>query len=137
MPWGEVVMADILIRGMEMPERGEKILISADGSVWVNAWPTRGYMRMENVYSVPLPAGHGRLVDAREILEKADKAPWFDGDVSELGLLLGSEVTTIVPADGGRPVTAPTEGGTGDPSHTEGEGTDSSDSLRMTETEGG
>lgn len=94
-------MPDILIRGMDMPKEGGKILIAADGSVWVNAWPTRGYMRMENVYAVPLPEGHGKLVDAREVLEKADKAPWFDGDVSELGLLLGSEVTTIVPAEGG------------------------------------
>lgn len=50
---------------------------------------------------IPIPVGHGRLVDAREVLAKADKASWFDGDVSELGLLLGSEVTTIVPAEGG------------------------------------
>lgn len=48
---------------------------------------------------VPLPAKHGRLIDAREVLEKADKAPWFDGDVSELGLLLGKEVTTIYEAE--------------------------------------
>ena len=50
---------------------------------------------------VHLPEKHGRLIDAREVLEKADKAPWFDGDVSELGLLLGSEVTTIIEAEGG------------------------------------
>ena len=50
---------------------------------------------------VPLPKGHGRIVDAAEILEKANNSPWFDGDVSELGLLLGNEVTTIVPAEGG------------------------------------
>lgn len=50
---------------------------------------------------VPLPEGHGRIVDAAEILEKANNSPWFDGDVSELGLLLGSEVTTIVPSEGG------------------------------------
>ena len=56
-------MPDVLIRGMEMPKEGEKILIAADGSVWVNAWPTRGYMRMENVYAVPLPEGHGDLID--------------------------------------------------------------------------
>ena len=58
--------------------------------------------RLHDCPLLPLPAGHGRLVDAREVLEKADKAPWFDGDVAELGLLIGSEVTTIVPAEGGK-----------------------------------
>ena len=60
-------MADILIRGMEMPKEGEKILIATDGSVWVNAWPTRGYMRMENVYAIPLPEGHGDLVERKAL----------------------------------------------------------------------
>jgi hypothetical protein len=50
----------------------------------------------------PLPAGHGRIVDAAEVIEKADNSAWFDGDVAELGLLLESEVTTIVPAEGGK-----------------------------------
>ena len=50
---------------------------------------------------VEIKTPHGRLVDVREVLEKADKAPWFDGDVSELGLLLGAEVTTIIEAEGG------------------------------------
>lgn len=44
-------------------------------------------------------AMNGRIVDAAEILEKANNSPWFDGDVAELGLLLGSEVTTIIPAE--------------------------------------
>lgn len=52
-------MTDLVIRGMEMPKEGEKILIAADGSVWVNAWPTRGYMRMENVYAAPSRKGMG------------------------------------------------------------------------------
>ena len=56
-------MADLVIKGIEMPKEGEKILIAAGGSVWVNAWPTRGYMRKENVYAVPLPEGHGDLID--------------------------------------------------------------------------
>lgn len=133
-------MADVVIRGLDMPrslfaqDTYVDIRIFSDGSVIMATGRPPYYKKF---YAVPIPEGHGRLVDAREVLEKADKAPWFDGDVSELGLLLGSEVTTIVPADSGRPMTAPTDGGTGDPSPTEGEGTDSSASLRMTETEGG
>lgn len=90
-------MADIVIRGMEMPRSGCVVVnIHPDGTVYVNGvYPTK------LLSAVPLPEGHGRLVDAREVSEKADKAPWFDGDVSELGLLLESEVTTIVPAEEG------------------------------------
>lgn len=110
-------MADILIRGMEMPDgchhcrfsyldKGETndgepctvIMCSAmeqgtNGAEYDGSRPSWCPI-------VPLPEGHGKLVDAREVLEKADKAPWFDGDVAELGLLLGSEVTTIIQAEG-------------------------------------
>lgn len=88
-------MADILIRGMEMPKEGEKILIAADGSVWVNAWPTRGYMRMENVHAVPLPEGHGRLGDLDALQEEFKKS--HDGK----RLMLIDTAPTIVPAEGG------------------------------------
>jgi len=97
-------MADILIRGMEMPKKCDECKVAMfclsvskptiPMQIWIKTRP-------EWCPLVPLPAGHGRLVDAREVLEKADKAPWFDGDLSELGLLLGSEVTTIVPPEGG------------------------------------
>lgn len=140
-------MPDVVIRGLDMPRpiAGEAgyidFRIFSDGTAIMASAKQPYYKRFE---AVALPEGHGRLVDAREVLEKADKAPWFDGDVSELGLLLGSEVATIVPADSGRPMTAPTSGA-GDPSPTEGEGTDSSvigpwgatAPTGMTETEGG
>ena len=73
-------MADILIRGMEMPKEGEKILIAADGSVWVNAWPTRGYMRMENICAAPLPEGHGRLGDLDALMQNFPDSVRFADD---------------------------------------------------------
>lgn len=109
-------MADILIRGMEMPKSCDVCpfagtnddLMSDDYRYLYCGFPYMGQFvtdyeatRHPDCPLAPLPEGHGRLVDAREVLKKADKAPWFDGDVSELGLLLGSEVTTIVPAEGG------------------------------------
>ena len=88
----------VIIHGLDMPLSKTELIVFPSGVVQV-------YDSRENylgkAQAVPLPEGHGRLVDAREVLEKADKAPWFDGDVSELGLLLGSEVTTIIPAEGG------------------------------------
>lgn len=101
-------MADILIRGMKMPKTCQICRTAKfDRIVGCEEWDRlsiaqRMYMRSETCPLVPLPEGHGRIVDAAEILEKANNSPWFDGDVAELGLLLGSEVTTIVPSEGGK-----------------------------------
>lgn len=95
-------MADIVIRGMAMPKYTTKAEfgIDADGNPLCMVYHESG--TEPDIYDVvPLPEGHGRLADAREVLEKADKAWWCDCDVSELGLLLESDVTTIVPAEGG------------------------------------
>lgn len=108
-------MADILIRGMKMPKTcyqcdlkiyDPEMRWNENGIKQIGAWVCKrtreiiwNTQRGENCPLIFIPDGHGRLVDAREVLEKADKASWFDGDVSELGLLLGSEVTTIVPAE--------------------------------------
>lgn len=116
-------MADLVIRGMKIPPQcvlydKYRVIRYKCPFAFVDRWDVvvctcpdrkRG-RRIVNDYTetrhpdcpfLPLPERHGRLVDAREVLEKADKAPWFDGDASELGLLLGSEVTTIIPAEGG------------------------------------
>lgn len=121
-------MADLVIRGMEMPHDCPHCQFAAIGYVSPMSTECTLYCRAVDKFKdcetvvikeksyevlsqydsrpdwcplVPLPEGHGRIVDAAEILEKANNSPWFDGDVSELGLLLGSEVTTIVPAEGG------------------------------------
>lgn len=102
-------MADVVIRGMEFPESCGDCPFQR--TRWTGDFCSAGQFMFGIDFDYRdkhpkcpldhLPEGHGRLVDAREVLEKADKAPWFDGDVSELGLLLGSEVTTIIPAEGG------------------------------------
>ncbi len=102
-------MADILIRGIEFPQCCGDCPFQA--SRWTGNFCSAGQFMFGIDFDYrdkhpkcpldPLPEGHGRIVDAAEILEKANNSPWFDGDVSELGLLLGSEVTTIVPAEGG------------------------------------
>lgn len=97
-------MADLLIRGMEMPESNLEYVslwVYGDGRVYASNKASAAFSRRLQDLAVSLPKGHGRIVDAAEILEKANNSPWFDGDVAELGLLLGSEVTTIVPAEGG------------------------------------
>lgn len=95
-------MADILIRGMEMPKTcvqcdlkiyDPEMRWDENGIKQIGAWVCKrtreiiwNTQRGENCPLVPLPEGN---------------SPWFDVDVSELALLLGSEVTTIVPAEGG------------------------------------
>lgn len=89
----------VIIHGLDMPKDGvywcEIGIAGKIATITIHGEDRKSFP------IVPLLEGHGRLVDAREVLEKADKAPWFDGDVAELGLLIGSEVTTIVPAEGG------------------------------------
>lgn len=108
-------MADLIIRGIEMPNSCEKCPFNdhEEGfcfAAWKfneSGWPEfslnvgRQETRHHRCPISQLPEGHGRIVDAAEILEKANNSYWFDGDVAELGLLLGSEVTTIIPAEGG------------------------------------
>jgi hypothetical protein len=104
-------MPDLVIRGMDMPKtcyscklkvrNKDKIVCPITKESFSVEDENILEFRLSNCPTFPLPKNHGRIVDANEVLEKADKAPWFDGDLSELGLLLGSEVTTIVPAEGG------------------------------------
>ena len=90
-----------VIQGMDIPKTASLwLMIKPDGKVYkIKNGGEYGEPKIGT--AVPLPAGHGRIVDAAEVIEKANNSAWFDGDVSELGLLLGSEVTTIVPAEGG------------------------------------
>lgn len=106
---GEEEMS-VIVKGMDMPERCSEcelydVMAQDKKAVEFCRYNMKPLPDDEERASwcplIPLPEKHGRLVDAREVLEKADKAPWFDGDVSELGLLLGSEVTTIFQAEGG------------------------------------
>lgn len=103
-------MADVIFRGVKIPENCAECFFWSicpcladfdDYSSILDAVSDGDLVRHEECPVSPIPEGHGRIVDAAEILEKANNSPWFDGDVAELGLLLGSEVTTIVPSEGG------------------------------------
>ena len=59
-------MADILIRGVEMPERDEFLCVFWDGSIALldadyGFYPVRP---IDCAKAVSLPEGHGRLIDA-------------------------------------------------------------------------
>ena len=106
-------MADILIRGMEMPKDicGESsytdVRIFSDGSV-IMIKPTPPYYG--KFEAIPIPEGHGRLIDLRELLLKivevghADKQlklgetiKYSPSKIAEIA----EAITTIVPAEGG------------------------------------
>lgn len=85
-------MADLVIRGMEMPtEQRIEVLIFKNGFV--------AYYDVEGRYigqakAVPLPEGHGRLGDLDVLQEEFKKS--HDGK----RLMLIDTAPTIVPAEG-------------------------------------
>lgn len=62
-------MADILIRGMEMPKDGKiTIQIGADGAVYfVEKCTILAEKYDKSSHAMPLPKGHGRCIDANKL----------------------------------------------------------------------
>lgn len=89
-------MADLVIRGMEMPkERNLWFCIKTDGAVYdIGTAHAIGT-------AVPLPEGHGRLIDADALTSDFVKARWeffSDGDTF---LRLLKHAPIIISAEGG------------------------------------
>ena len=106
-------MADILIRGMEMPENcGEcKAFVcyrqwagdSGDCFCGITKVDAKADARNADCPLAPLPEGHGRLIDADDALKKI---PIPTGGVSSVDIYNNIEYfietrPTIVPAEGG------------------------------------
>lgn len=87
-------MADLVIRGMEMPtEQRIEVLIFKNGFV--------AYYDVEGRYigqakAVPLPEGHGRLGDLDKLIINIGDVP-YKGSVRRVLM----SAPTIVPAEGG------------------------------------
>ena len=92
-------MADILIRGMEMPKDGRiTIQIGSDGAVYfVEECTILAEKYEKSSHAIPLPAGHGELADVAVLMMKTGGMPYK----SVVRRLLMS-APTIVPAEGGR-----------------------------------
>jgi hypothetical protein len=97
-------MADVIIRGMNMPkERSLWLCIKTDGTVY-NIKPGGIGTAHAVGTAVPLPEGHGRLIDA----DAPVRVVWSDGTIHSTTVsrllcmhsLLGLP-KTIVPAEGG------------------------------------
>lgn len=83
-------MADILIRGMAIPKKDEILVFDEwHGKAYARSTANTGTRRYE---VVPLPEGHGRLIDADAIDTR-----YSDPEVIETL----QEAPTIVPAEGG------------------------------------
>lgn len=85
----------ILIKGMEMPKEGQVIVIVIDstGQVWLNEWPTRGYVRIDGAKAVLVPP-HGRLIDGDELAAWCTENYCWCPCISEI-----EEAPTIIPAE--------------------------------------
>lgn len=93
-------MADILIRGMEMPQENEILVFDEwHEKVYARSTANIGTRRYE---IVPLPEGHGDLIDRDDVLLRVDcigtnKFGMLDEDIRAFL----KQFKPIVPAEGG------------------------------------
>lgn len=88
-------MADIVIRGMEMPPKGKSICIEIFGAGGVHKFGECYPCAL--AYEVKTP--HGRLIDADALMKKEIELDWsVQKWVQEVDIMTA---TTIVPAEGG------------------------------------
>lgn len=92
-------MADILIRGMEMPKDNNAISIIIFSNGKVSQAHDKKYA--EYAEAVPLPEGHGDLVDVKELLNDKEGLQLFKGDFRLAFDRIIERANTVVPAEGG------------------------------------
>ena len=95
-------MPDILIRGLEMPKSCDECRLFNESwcmALGVENWrksynkPPEGG-RLPDCPLVPLPEGHGRLIDADELIKAKS--------VNNIAIMIDiADAPTIVPAEGG------------------------------------
>lgn len=98
-------MADILIRGMDMPKDCGHCRFAVDGWCYAYGKPNITALANDGITNfcplVPLPEGHGGLVDARELLHDNEGLQLFKGDYRLAFDRIIERANTIVPAEGG------------------------------------
>ena len=99
-------MADILIRGMEMPKYGCDHCFLRTGNYCGRIEKNEGvveYARKSERHPdcplIPLPEGHGRLIDADALIKEIDDRSMSDSDWWYEDRI--DEMPTIVPEEGG------------------------------------
>ena len=101
-------MSDVVIRGMEMPKENEILVFDMwHGKIYARSTANTGAKSYE---VVPLPAGHGELIDKQAFIADIDgfiECMTSVGAVVDGELLWGklldalANAKTIVPAEGG------------------------------------
>ena len=100
-------MADLVIQGMEMPKNcAECPCLSEWDDCGINhEWKfadefdnTKG--RLPSCPLIPLPEGHGRLIDGDKLAGEMKNRKWIIGRASDPDCLV-FDAPTIVPAEGG------------------------------------
>ena len=100
-------MADLVIRGIEMPKDGRiTIQIGADGAVYfVEKCTIMAEKYEKGSHTILLPEGHGRLIDADALYEVAKtRSMGIYGPCNAQCVITGNDILkapTIIPAEGG------------------------------------
>lgn len=70
----------ILIKGIDMPKRGKTIRLEIEdnGTVWEEGYNIKG--RLQDAEAIQIPKGHGRLIDASELIKSYMKGTKTDID---------------------------------------------------------
>jgi hypothetical protein len=102
-------MADVVIRGIEVP-KGDLEYVSlwvyGDGRVYVSNNASAASSQRVQDLAIPLPEGHGRLIDADRLAKRLkDFVDWCRDDRREGAFFVMDcplpDSPTIVPAEGG------------------------------------
>jgi len=89
----------MLIKGIDMPQEGTVLVIDSRGEVWVNAWPTRGYIRVDKAKAISVPTPHGRLIDADELRHELNHCAFDEYEDYDRVVDLIDDAPTVIEAE--------------------------------------
>ena len=70
----------IILKGIDLPSKGEDVTIEINSSGYVRAYSTVPMVYDHDIQAIQIPKGHGRLIDASELIKSYMKGTKTDID---------------------------------------------------------